>query len=474
MPQNINDHTRCFIKPCLPLLITSLVFMGGMTKATASDISKTSLTIYNNNLALVEEVRPLELISGRNRLEFKNVSASIRPETVALSAQGIDIVEQNFDFDLLTPKKLMEKAVGQKIQLVRINPANGAQIVEEATVLSANEGVVLKVGNHIEVLRDDNIPTRVLFDKVPDNLRAHPTLSVTVNTDTPGHRDARLSYLSTGLSWKADYVAMFDEKLGKLDMQGWITLTNNSGTTFTDANTQLIAGKINVISGDRNYELHERQQRTTRSSGNEHSDHPALADYYVYPLKEKTTVADKQTKQVGFLEAQGVTAKKSYFYFADWFSSVNEAQHADVVVQFKNSQSSGLGTQLPAGVTRVYVRDFQGNPKFVGESRIDHTPQGSEVSVKTGEAFDVTIQPTLISQEKINSTRSRYSMEYLIRNAKPDAVTVDLRQSGLWREGKVNNESLKSTRIDAYTLGWQVPVGANGETKLTFTVETGW
>jgi hypothetical protein len=333
---------------------------------------------------------------------------------------------------------------------------------------------VLKVGDHIEVLREDNIPTRVLFDKVPDNLRANPTLSVTVNAEKAGQQQAVLSYLSKGLSWRADYVALLDEKQGKLDMQGWITLTNSSGTTFSDAKTQLIAGKINLLGSERDYEYRERQQRVSKTAGNEAGNRPTLADYYVYPLKEKTTVADQQTKQVSFLEAQGVSAKKTYSYFAEWFSSQSEAQHADVVVQFKNSKSTGLGAQLPAGVARVYVRDSEGNPKFVGENRIGHTPQGSDVAVKIGEAFDITVQPTLVKQEKVSLFRSRYSMEYLIRNAKSEATSIDIRQTGLWRDGKVLSESIKSTRIDAYTLSWDVPVGANGETKLTFTVETGW
>lgn len=442
--------------------------------AHASDATQISLTIYNDNLALVEEQRPVNLIQGRNKLEFKNVSASIRPETVALNATRVDILEQNFDFDLLTPQKLMAKSLGQQVQLVRINPGTGEQTKEPATVLSVNQGVVLKVGDHIEVLREDNIPTRVLFDKVPDNLRANPTLSVTVNAEKAGQQQALLSYLSTGLSWKADYVALLDEKQGKLDMQGWITLTNNSGTSFSDAKTQLVAGKVNILGNDRNYEYHDRQQRVSRTAGNEVGARPALADYYVYPLKEKTTVADQQTKQVSFLEAQGVSAKKTYSYFADWFSSLSEAQHADVVVQFKNSKSTGLGAQLPAGVARVYVRDAEGNPKFVGENRIGHTPQGSDVAVKIGEAFDITVQPTLVKQEKVSLFRSRYSMEYLIRNAKSEATNVDIRQAGLWRDGKVLTENIKSNRIDAYTLSWDVPVGANGETKLTFIVETGW
>jgi hypothetical protein len=451
--------------------VTSLF---SLAAAHAGDTSQISLTIYNDNLALVEEQRGVDLIHGRNRLEFKNVSASIRPETVALSAAKIDILEQNFDFDLLTPQKLMAKSLGQQVQLVRINPGTGEQTKEPATVLSVNQGVVLRVGDHIEVLREDNIPTRVLFDKVPDNLRANPTLSVTVNSESAGTQQALLSYLSTGLSWKADYVAVLDEGRGKLDMQGWITLTNNSGTTFSNAKTQLVAGKVNILGNDRDYEYRDRQQRVSKMAGNESGSRPTLADYYVYPLKEKTTVADQQTKQVSFLEAQGVAAQKNYSYFADWFSSQSEAQHADVVVQFKNSKSTGLGAQLPAGVARVYVRDAEGNPKFVGENRIGHTPQGSDVAVKIGEAFDITVQPTLVKQEKVSLFRSRYSMEYLIRNAKPEATHVDIRQSGLWRDGKVLDESLKSKHIDAYTLSWDVPVSANGETKLTFTVETGW
>jgi len=446
--------------------------------AQSAETSKLSLTIYNNDLALIQEIRPLDLNVGRNKLEFKDVSASIRPETVSLTAPDIGIVEQNFDFDLLTPEKLMEKAVGHQVQIVRINPGNGAQVTETATVLSVNNGVVLKIGDRIEVLRADNVPTRVIFDKVPENLRARPTLSVTVDADKAGHRDASLSYLSTGLSWKADYVALFDEKGKKLDLQGWITLTNNSGTTFTNAKTQLIAGDVNTLDRPVQQQWNSAPRSSKFSSVGGGSDGAAanrpLADFYVYPLKEATTVADKQTKQVGFLEVTGVSASKVYQYFAPWFQSIDPPAHADVVVQFKNSATGGLGTQLPAGVTRVYVKDIDGIPKFVGENRIEHTPQGSEVSVKIGEAFDITVQPTLIAQERVTFFRSRYQMEYLIRNAKKEAATVLIKQCGLWRDGKVIKESQKSTALDARTLQWSIAVPAEGETKLSFTVESGW
>jgi hypothetical protein len=450
--------------------------------AHAADVAdqRLALTIYNQDLALVEDVRSLDFTAGRSQLEFKDVSASIRPETVALSAAGVEIVEQNFDFDLLTPEKMMEKAVGRQVRIVRTNPGNGNEVTETATVLSVNQGVVLKIGERIEVLRADGAPTRVIFDKVPENLRARPTLSVNVQSNAAGRRDATLSYLTTGLSWKADYVALFDEQAKKLDMQGWVTLTNKSGTTFSDAVTQLVAGDINIVRAEQpewqQQQFLQQQQRVraARQAGNEPGERRPLADYYVYPLRERTTVADNQTKQVGFLDAQGVAARKVYEYSADWFASLTDPAHAAVVVRFSNSSRGGLGAQLPAGMVRVYVRDTDGKPRFVGENRIGHIPQGSEISVKTGDAFDVTVQPTLVKQDRAGLWRSRYSMEYVVRNARSESVTLDIRQGGLWREGKVLQESIKSTRPDAYTLQWSVPVAANGETRLTFTVETGW
>jgi hypothetical protein len=443
-----------------------LVSVSGAALA-ADQAQKLSITVYNNNLALVQDERKLDVPAGRTRLEFKDVSASIKPETVALTAAGLAVVEQNFDYDLLTPAKMMEKAVGHEIQIVRTNPGTGAQTTEKALVLSVNDGVVLKIGNRIEVLRDDGVPTRVIFSSIPENLRAQPTLSVTVNAAAAGPHDVTLSYLTTGLSWKADYVALFDDKAEKLRLQGWITLTNNSGTSFKDARTQLVAGDINYSENEEN--AWQRRQRTAnQGAGTQTSGQPSVADYYLYPLTERVTVAQAQTKQVGFLDIQDVSAKKIYEFRTDSFSSEENPEHANVAIHFSNK-----GKALPAGTVRVYLRDEAGEPKFAGEDNVDHTPAGSDLSVKIGDAFDVTMQPTLTGSEKISRSRTRYTMSYLFRNAKPQPVTVELRQGGLWRDGKVDSESLPSRRIDAHTLGWSVPVPANGETTLTFAVDTG-
>src|SRR5579871_3055 len=306
--------------------------------ARAADGSGLEVTIYNADLALVQDARLLDIAKGRQRLEFKDVSSDIRPETVTLAADGVDIVEQNYDFDLLTPSKLMEKAVGQEVQIVRTNPGNGQQITETATVLAANEGVVLKIGDRIEVLRDDGVPTRVIFARVPDNLRPRPTLSVTVDSERAGQRLATLSYLTTGLSWKADYVALFDDAGNKLDLQGWVTLTNQSGTSFEAADTKLVAGQVQLGAAEPGDNAYNPSAGMVRAGSEAHTGPgQALGDYYIYSLPERTTIAQNQTKQVSFLDANGVAAHKVYQWIAEGLVSATEPSHASFAVDFQNA-----------------------------------------------------------------------------------------------------------------------------------------
>src|ERR1700731_137817 len=231
------------------LLVIGCVF-SWFTGAPAIAADKVlSVTIYNDDLALVQDRRDIDIKGGRQRIEFEDVSAQIPPETAPLAAAHISIVEQNFDFDLLAPAKLMEKAVGQEVTIVRVNPATGAETREQAQVLATNGGGVLKIGQRIEVLRDDGLPVRVIFDKVPDNLRARPTLSVSIIGAHAGTRRATLSYLTPGLGWNADYVALYNESDSKIDVQGWVTLTNSSGTTYDNAQTLLVAGSPSQVDG---------------------------------------------------------------------------------------------------------------------------------------------------------------------------------------------------------------------------------
>jgi hypothetical protein len=429
-----------------------------------------SITIYNDNLALVRDTRRLDLPAGRSRQEFPDVSAQIRAETVSFAAPDTGIVEQNFDYDLLSPAKLMEKAVGKTMTIVRINPANGAETREQAKILAANGGVVLQIGGRIEVLRDDGMPVRVIFDQVPPNLRARPTLSVTVETPHAGVRPAQLTYLTPGVGWKADYVAAFDETAGTIDVQGWITLSNSTGTTFSDAKVVMVAGTPGQNGGRYN-----PPDPSLVRAGTESGTRGRIGDYYLYPLRERTTIANAQTKQVSFLDVQGAPARKAYEYRVGWLYSAASPESAATMLKFSNSSSGGLGDQLPAGTVRVYVKDKRGDPQFIGENRIGHTPMGSELSVATGSAFDVKVKAVVEKRERLSDTRWRTSMRYTLTNARPQPVTVDLVQAGLdwsWEDTRIVEESLKSERRSSNEALWHVPVPANGETNVTATFET--
>jgi hypothetical protein len=466
------------IDKCLLRLTLASLYLGplcGVSPVYAAD-QDLSVTIYADDLALVQDHRTIDLAVGKQRVEFENVSAKIRSETVSLaSRQPFTIVEQNFDYDLLTPAKLMEKAVGHEVTIVRTTPGTGGETREKAQVLATNGGVVLKIGDHIEVLRDDGLPARVIFDKVPDNLRAHPTLSVTVNSPKSGPIPVTLSYLTPGLGWRADYVALFDEASSKIDVQGWVTLTNSSGTTYDNARTLLVAGspaQENADGDGRRYNIPRPPRPTLAKAGTESGKRERLGDYYLYPLTERTTIANLQTKQVSFLDVHGVPAEHGYEFRNEWLGSSDTPVSAKTVYQFSTSAHSGLGDQLPAGILRFYIRDKRGDPQFIGESRIDHTPMGSVLSLATGDAFDVKVQSTVEKRTSLSLFRWRSDMKYVLTNALPKPVTVSLLQSGLWGDTSIKTESQKSTRRNADEAEWKVDLPANGTKTLTATFET--
>ncbi|WP_336977851.1 DUF4139 domain-containing protein [Altererythrobacter fulvus] len=473
----------------------------------ASAQGDVSVTIYNNGQALVQDVRQLPIANGRSRIEFPDVSAMIRPETLSFSAADTGIVEQNFDFDLLTPTKMMEKAIGQTVTLLRTNPATGQETRERATVLSTAGGVVIRIGDRIEVLRDDGLPVRVIFDGVPPNLRARPTLSVTVDSSRAGNRPASIRYLTPGLGWSSDYVALYDEGKGTVDVQGWVTLTNNTGTTFDNAKTLLVAGSPSGSGGYNPRYGSVRPVSAPRGSfvpGTETANREQLGDYYLYPIDGRTTIANNQTKQVSFLDVQAVPARKIYGFEVGWLQSDSDPRNVSSQIAFSSSKEGGLGDALPAGTVRFYQRDSKGTPQFIGENQIGHTPMGSELTLTTGDAFDIFVKAEVEKREKITGaeweksarwrvikedgsvvqgeaerpvTYYRTTMRYTLTNAKSQPVNVDLFQSGLdygwWgRDFRIVSEDVPGEQLNADRRKWTVPVPANGERVVRVTYET--
>lgn len=482
----------------------ALVLTGGAAAAQEGVPSKTAqgdvaVTIYNDDNALVQDVRRLTLPAGVTRQDFPDVTQQIRPETVRLSGDGIGVVEQNFDYDLLSPNALMEKAVGQTITLVRTNPATGAETREQARVLAANGGVVLDIGGRIEVLRDDGLPVRVIFPGLPPNLRARPTLSVTIESARAGARPVTLAYLTRGLAWSADYVALFDEAAGKLDLQGWITLTNRNTTALVNADTVLVAGAVG--GGRGNFAPPPPFAPGTRL-GTQTANRARIGDYYLYPLPQRTTIAANQQKQVSFLSSAGVPAARAYRFVNGWLGASDEPQGVETALAFSSSRDGGLGDALPAGTVRVYVRDAKGQPQFVGENRIGHTPMGSQLSIRTGEAFDLKVRPVVEGRERIDSDEFRRSeryrvkvddeptrtvtvenavtywrtrMRYELTNAGPAPATVEVVQAGLdpgFGDTRVPAESQPGEQRSRDQRVWRVTVPANGSADLTATFDT--
>lgn len=434
-----------------------------------------AVTIYNNDLALVRDSRNVTLAQGENDLAFIEVSAGIRPETALLTGRGtqLDIVEQNFDFDLLTPQKLLEKSVGQTIRVVRTNPETGADSSEDATVLSVAEGqVVLKIGDRIEVTP----PGRLVYSAVPANLRDRPTLVVKLASQQAGEVPVDLSYLTRGLSWSADYVAELAPDEKTINLNGWVTLNNMSGIAYRDAKLQLVAGEVNQYQPQPPMPMAAEMQAMD-GMRREKMTSEAAFEYHLYSLGRPTTLKENQTKQVALLAAESVPVTKQYVLVnvaqlgGNYGAKVGETErvNAEVRVKLRNEEASHLGLPLPSGVMRVYKADGDGDAVFVGEDHIDHTPKNEEIDLTLGRAFDVTARGKQVSYSRIADNVYENAYEIEVKNAKKEPVTVTVREfvPGDW---KMLEESLQHQKVDAATAEWQLPVPAEGSAKLTYKV----
>ncbi len=461
------------------IVTVQLAAESGEILTTLDDQKSVAVTIYNENLALIKDKRSVKLSSGLNNLAFRGVSARMRPETALLRSVThpgeLKIIEQNFDFDLLTPQKLLDKYVGKQIRVATTNPATGAEKIEQAIVLGTNNGVVLKIGDRIET----NHTGRYIFDDVPKNLRDKPTLSVQLQSGVAKTQEVELSYLSGGLSWKADYVAELNEDDSKLDLLGWVTLDNKSGTAYNNAKMQLVAGDVNQVRQRAPSRMYKNEMVMAATAADQGMQQESLFEYHLYTLGRPTTILDKQTKQVSLLTAAEVPVKKEFLlqgnehYYNNKYGEIGKKMKVGVFVQFDNEEKDGLGVPLPKGIVRVYKRDKSGNAQFVGEDQIDHTPKKETVRLKLGDAFDITANKTQTDFQHIKRNKSKYvvetAFEVELKNAKSEAVTVIVREPipGDWT---VVSETDKHKKVAATTAEWRINIPAESSKTLNYRV----
>ena len=428
-----------------------------------------SLTVYSVGRALVRDARPVTLPGGTVALEFREIAAHVMPETVAIQGDAVRVLEQNYEYDLLSPQTLLAKYLGKDVTMVTEEPgqAPGAVIRKEVTgrLLSIENGTVWRVGAAIV----SNPPYReLIFPQVPENLRDRPTLVWLLESERSGERRLEATYLTGGISWKADYVLTLDAGGGEGSLLGWVTLDNNSGTSYPEATLQLVAGEVHLAPQPQ--PRAEGMFMAARAAGAEMKEE-AFAEYHLYTLERPTTVKDRQQKQVTLLEADQVKVTRRYVVesLRSWYVQRMGAQKQDVGVdlEFANRADNHLGIPFPGGVVRLYQRDRRGTAQFVGEDRIGHTPKDETVKVTMGNAFDVVAERRQTDYRKLAENLYEDAFEVVLRNHKDAPITVEVREQ-LGGDWEILSSSHPYGKLSAFGVSFSVPVPADGEAKLTY------
>jgi len=440
-----------------------------VTLAARTDVA---VTVYNQDLALVKDTRDVSLASGESAVRFEDVAARIEPASVAIRSltdpAHLAVVEQNYVFDLISPAKLLEKYVGREVELVETDEQLHARTTK-AVLLATNDGYVYRVGDRIAI----NPAGRVVLPELPEELYARPTLLWRLANDGPARQKIEVSYLTGGLSWTADYVLLVSADDARGDLTGWVTLTNRSGARYDDASLKLVAGRINrAAPGPPQLALEAKRARAAPQLAEE-----AFFEYHLYSLDRRTTLADNETKQMRLLAADGIGLAKRYLLVGQpaWYRSrlgdLGRNLPVGVFLELGNTAANHLGLPLPAGTVRLYKRDRSGAEQLVGEDRLAHTPKDETVTLKAGDAFDVVATRTQTDWRTIDLKPydAEAAFQVSIRNHKPEPVTVTMREpvGGQW---EVVESSLPAVRVDAGTLGFDVPVPAAGETVVRYRV----
>jgi hypothetical protein len=448
-----------------------------------NDQTDLAVTVYNSNIALIRDVRDLALPKGEFRLKFMDIAAAVNPATVHFrsltDADKLSVQEQNYEYDLLEPAKLLNKYVGKEVTLVRTYMDNGTTKHEEikATLLANNNGPVWKIGNDIVT---GVYGESYRFPEVPANLYDRPTLLMSLQNSGAGRQKIETSYLAGNLSWNADYVLTVGRDDKAADLDGWVTLINNSGTAFHNARLQLVAGDLNRLPQRDQYRAMEMAANAPAAKAMGGFQQESFSEYHLYSLGRRTSVEDKETKQISLLEGSGVPVEKLFvvngqnFYYRNAQNPGSPLKDpVQVFYKFKNEEKAGLGIPLPGGNVRVYQKDSKGGLLFIGEDHIDHTPKDEFVTVKIGNAFDVVCDRKQTDFKSLGNRLWEMEFEITLRNHKDTPIDVQVNEpiGGDW---EMLTSSYKFTKSEAFAAQFDVPVKANGTAVLKYRIRAKW
>ncbi len=457
-------------------LISFFLFLQGQAASltsTLKDQQDVAVTIYNSNIGLVKDTRLLEFKPGVHELKFMDVAAKIDPTTVHIKSlvngSSLNVIEQNYEYDLLSPQKLLEKFVGQKVQLATINPETKKEEIVEATLLSTQGGNIFQIGDKISI----GHPGRLLLSKIPENLIPQPTLVWLVENKLSKPQKLEASYLTSGINWKADYVTVLNKLDTMADLTGWVTIDNRSGATYQNALLKLVAGDVNRVQGEMRMD-YARPMAAAKEATQQFKEE-SFFEYHLYTLDRRTTVKDNQTKQMTLLDANQVPIKKLFIFTGSpqyYYYPMNQGtnkQKIGVFLELENTKKNNLGMPLPKGTVRVYKEDKDGSLQFVGEDRIDHTPKDEKFKIKIGEAFDVVGERIQSDYKRLGSNLFEVAFEVSLRNHKKEDIKVLVEEPipGDW-EMLSNSHSFE--KLQAHLIRFDVPVAKDKEVKVKYRI----
>ena len=455
-------------------LATVAVAQPDEAKSTQADQTDVAVTVYNSNRALVRDTRKLTLPQGEVALEFGDVAEQIMPQTVSLrsitEAGSLAILEQNYEYDLMSQQKLLEKYVGKDVRLINKNKDLDFYEVN-ARLLSVNDGPVYEIDGDIYL----GHPGTVVLPEIPEALIARPTLRWLVNNAAP-EQTVEVAYLTNGLSWSADYVVTLNQEETELGLEGWVTLNNNSGATYDNAQLKLVAGDVNTVPQNARYDMQPMMESRAMAAAPAPMREESFSEYHLYTLPRRTTIKENQSKQVSLLTAEAVGVEKQYelhgpgyYFYRPMQGQEMPTENAGVYLRFQNEEGNHLGMPLPAGVMRVYKADSEGMLQFAGEDRIEHTPRNEEVKLQIGKAFDIVADRKQTDFQNLPGNRVESAYEIELRNRKEIPVTIAVIETvrGDWQVLEASHEH---TKEDAFTLRFDVDIPADGEVTVTYRV----
>lgn len=429
-----------------------------------------NVTIYNANIALVNDTRTSNLTSGKNHISYESIADMIIPESALLSGGSVVTTEQNFNYDLIDTNSLLAKSVGENVILETVNQNTGEKQQTEAKLIAYNNNQpILKINGKIVT----NPQGTILLNNLPKGLISKPSLNMNINSPSNQETDLTLSYLTRGLSWTANYVANLNEDENSMGLNGFITLNNQSSSTFKNADLKLVAGDVAQVRHVRRSMMKAMAVDAMQVNSFDEAMPTVedVADFYVYTLPSKTTVLPKQEKQVALLSKTNVAVQKDYVFdnaLKPYNANPLENIKARVVYQFDNNKGNTLGIALPKGVIRFYKNTKDNESVYVGEAFINHTPNKATVKLPMGEAFDIFANAKLTKQNQIGDTQFKtYEIIFKNGSTKDKTVTVYENFNGDWQITQTSMDYIKET---ANRVKWRFNVPANQETTLTYQV----